>query len=107
MTTGGTSAGVRKRCRGGYSRACQGRSGASRTNRSTACPREARASRKRALELLLEEVSAANRTDEKLFASLVVASSDRPLTDDALMAARYEVDIAGEMFAVTPHLKFG
>ena len=29
-----------------------------------------------------------------------------PLTDQALLAATYEVDIAGERFAVTPHLKF-
>jgi 4-methylaminobutanoate oxidase (formaldehyde-forming) len=27
------------------------------------------------------------------------------LSDDALLAARYEIDIAGETFAVTPHLK--
>ena len=39
--------------------------------------------------------------------AMAYARADRPLTDDALMAARYEVDIAGEMFAVTPHLKFG
>ena len=38
---------------------------------------------------------------------MAYARADRPLTDDALMAARYEVDIAGEMFAATPHLKFG
>ena len=35
------------------------------------------------------------------------ACSDQPLTDDAMIAARYEVDIAGERFAVTPHLTFG
>jgi len=35
------------------------------------------------------------------------ARSDRPLTDDALLQARYQVDIAGELFAVTPHLKLG
>jgi 4-methylaminobutanoate oxidase (formaldehyde-forming) len=29
-----------------------------------------------------------------------------PMTDQALLAATYEVDIAGERFAVTPHLKF-
>lgn len=28
-----------------------------------------------------------------------------PLTDDAILRARYEVDIAGETFAVTPHLR--
>jgi 4-methylaminobutanoate oxidase (formaldehyde-forming) len=33
------------------------------------------------------------------------ARADRILTDEALLAARYAVDIAGETFAVTPHLK--
>ena len=33
------------------------------------------------------------------------ARSDRILTDETLLAARYAVDIAGETFAVTPHLK--
>jgi 4-methylaminobutanoate oxidase (formaldehyde-forming) len=33
------------------------------------------------------------------------ARSDRVLTDEALLAARYEIDIAGEQFAATPHLK--
>jgi 4-methylaminobutanoate oxidase (formaldehyde-forming) len=33
------------------------------------------------------------------------ARSDRALSDEALLAARYQVDIAGENFAVTPHLK--
>ena len=33
------------------------------------------------------------------------ARSDRVLSDAELLAARYEVDIAGEPFAVTPHLK--
>jgi hypothetical protein len=28
-----------------------------------------------------------------------------PLTDAALLAARYDVDIAGRRFAVTPHLQ--
>ncbi len=28
-----------------------------------------------------------------------------PLTDEAILRARYEVDIAGELFAVTPHMK--
>jgi 4-methylaminobutanoate oxidase (formaldehyde-forming) len=39
--------------------------------------------------------------------AMAYARAGRPLTDDALLAARYEVDIAGEMYAVTPHLKFG
>jgi len=39
--------------------------------------------------------------------AMAYARSDRPLTDDALIAAKYEVDIAGERFAVTPHLRFG
>jgi hypothetical protein len=33
------------------------------------------------------------------------ARSDRALSDAELLAARYQVDIAGEPFAVTPHLK--
>ena len=33
------------------------------------------------------------------------ARGDRVLSDAALLAARYQVDIAGELFAVTPHLK--
>ena len=33
------------------------------------------------------------------------ARSDRGLSDAALLAAHYQVDIAGERFAVTPHLK--
>jgi 4-methylaminobutanoate oxidase (formaldehyde-forming) len=33
------------------------------------------------------------------------ARTEAPITDDAVLAARYEVDIAGERFAVTPHLK--
>ena len=28
-----------------------------------------------------------------------------PLTDEAIVAARYEVDVAGELFAVTPHMQ--
>jgi 4-methylaminobutanoate oxidase (formaldehyde-forming) len=39
--------------------------------------------------------------------AMAYARADRPLGDDALLKARYEVDIAGEMFAVTPHLGFG
>ena len=31
--------------------------------------------------------------------------ADAPLTDEAILAARYRVDIAGELFEVTPHLK--
>src|SRR5947209_6372025 len=50
---------------------------------------------RQAVELLLEEVSAANRTNENLFASLVAASSDRPLTDaeahEALLQATVRV----------------
>ncbi|HEX3137011.1 MAG TPA: glycine cleavage T C-terminal barrel domain-containing protein, partial [Casimicrobiaceae bacterium] len=33
------------------------------------------------------------------------ARSDRVLSDAELLAARYQVDIAGDLFAVTPHLK--
>lgn len=33
------------------------------------------------------------------------ARSDRVLSDEAWLAVRYRVDIAGETFAVTPHLK--
>jgi 4-methylaminobutanoate oxidase (formaldehyde-forming) len=33
------------------------------------------------------------------------ARSDRVLTDDTLLAAQYQIDIAGELFAATPHLK--
>ena len=29
----------------------------------------------------------------------------RPLTDDAVLGAQYRIDIAGELFAVTPHLR--
>jgi hypothetical protein len=32
------------------------------------------------------------------------ARADRPLTDAIVLGAAYEVDIAGERFAVTPHL---
>jgi len=35
------------------------------------------------------------------------ARSDRVLTDDTLLAAHYQIDIAGELFAATPHLKLG
>jgi glycine cleavage system aminomethyltransferase T/glycine/D-amino acid oxidase-like deaminating enzyme len=28
-----------------------------------------------------------------------------PLTDESILAARYEIDIAGELFAVTPHMQ--
>ena len=31
--------------------------------------------------------------------------SDRVLTDDTLLAAHYQIDIAGELFAATPHVK--
>jgi glycine cleavage system aminomethyltransferase T/glycine/D-amino acid oxidase-like deaminating enzyme len=33
------------------------------------------------------------------------ARGDRVLTDASLLAARFEIDIAGELYAVTPHLK--
>ena len=33
------------------------------------------------------------------------ARSDRVLSDAEVLAARYQVDIAGDLFAVTPHLK--
>jgi 4-methylaminobutanoate oxidase (formaldehyde-forming) len=33
------------------------------------------------------------------------ARADVPLTDAAILSAQYEVDIAGERFAVTPHLR--
>ena len=35
------------------------------------------------------------------------ARGDRVLTDDVVLGARYEVDIAGELHAVTPHLALG
>jgi len=38
--------------------------------------------------------------------AMAYARADRPLTDEALITARYHVDIAGELFAATPHLKF-
>jgi 4-methylaminobutanoate oxidase (formaldehyde-forming) len=34
------------------------------------------------------------------------ARSDVPLTDGALLTARYQVDVAGVLFAATPHLRF-
>jgi hypothetical protein len=50
---------------------------------------------RQAVELLLEEVSAANRTNDNLFAPLVAASSDHPLTDaeahEALLQATVRV----------------
>ena len=33
------------------------------------------------------------------------ARSDTPLTDEMILGATYQVDIAGEIFAVTPHLR--
>jgi hypothetical protein len=33
------------------------------------------------------------------------ARADVPLTDAAVLGARYQADIAGELFALTPHLK--
>jgi hypothetical protein len=38
---------------------------------------------------------------------MAYARAARPLSDEVLLDARYQVDIAGELFAVTPHLKFG
>ena len=32
------------------------------------------------------------------------ARSDRTLTDEIVLGAKYQVDIAGELHAVTPHL---
>jgi hypothetical protein len=50
---------------------------------------------RQAVELLLEEVSAVNRTNENLFASLKAAESERPLTDaeaqEALLQATVRV----------------
>jgi hypothetical protein len=50
---------------------------------------------RQAVELLLDEVSSTNRTEKNLFASLVAASSDRPLTDaeahEALLQATVRV----------------
>jgi 4-methylaminobutanoate oxidase (formaldehyde-forming) len=37
--------------------------------------------------------------------AMVYARAEAPLTDEAILAARYRVDIAGELFDVTPHLK--
>ena len=37
--------------------------------------------------------------------ALGYARADVPLTDEAVVAARYQVDIAGELHAVTPRLK--
>jgi glycine cleavage system aminomethyltransferase T len=34
------------------------------------------------------------------------ARSDEVLSDQQLLAARYAIDIAGDIFAVTPHLEF-
>jgi len=39
--------------------------------------------------------------------AMAYARAARPLSDEALLDARYQIDIAGELFAVTPHLKFG
>ena len=33
------------------------------------------------------------------------ARAEEPLTDATLLAARYQVDVAGTVFAVTPHVK--
>ena len=36
--------------------------------------------------------------------ALGYARAAQPLTEEALLGARYEIDIAGERFAVTPRL---
>jgi hypothetical protein len=33
------------------------------------------------------------------------ARADFRLTDEAILGARYAIDIAGELFAATPHLR--
>jgi hypothetical protein len=33
------------------------------------------------------------------------ARAEAALTDDAVLGAQYRIDIAGELFAVTPHLR--
>jgi len=35
------------------------------------------------------------------------ARADVPLTDEAILAARYEINIAGDRHAATPHLRLG
>jgi 4-methylaminobutanoate oxidase (formaldehyde-forming) len=35
------------------------------------------------------------------------ARADTTLTDESVLGARYAIDVAGEHFAVTPHLKLG
>ena len=37
--------------------------------------------------------------------AMAYARAEAPLTDEAILAARYRVDIAGELYDVTPHLK--
>ena len=37
--------------------------------------------------------------------AMAYARSEAPLTDQAILSARYEVDIAGERFAVTTYLE--
>ena len=32
-------------------------------------------------------------------------AGEPPLSDEQILAARYEIDIAGATFAVTPHMK--
>ena len=47
----------------------------------------------------------------RLMAPLLGHAPSQPthvvLTDEALLGAHYEIDIAGEQFAVTPHLRLG
>jgi hypothetical protein len=35
------------------------------------------------------------------------ARAETSLTDDAILSAAYQVNIAGELLAVTPHLRLG
>jgi hypothetical protein len=48
---------------------------------------------RQAVELLLEEVSAANRTNDNLFAPLVAASTDHPLTDAEAHEALFQATV--------------
>jgi len=34
-------------------------------------------------------------------------ADEPPLSDERILAARYEIDTAGAIFAVTPHMKLG
>jgi 4-methylaminobutanoate oxidase (formaldehyde-forming) len=39
------------------------------------------------------------------WATLAACPTGPALTDEAILAARYEIDIAGDLFAVTPHMQ--